>query len=303
MNIGQAKSIPVSYLLEKLGIKPTRKSQRETWYLSPFRNEKTASFHVNEKRNIWFDFGIGQGGDIIDLGRNILAAQKQSHSVSDALQWIHTIAGMPFQTSLVPSYNFIEDHTEDPVLIVKSVKSLFNKGLLNYLEQRGIPESVGIKSLKEVRIYNTKTQKNIFALGLINESDAYEVRNPFFKGCIGPKDISFIRGINDKPMGIHLFEGFMDYLSAITNQNGKLFADDVIILNSLSCIKMAIPYIQGYGYQKAFTWMDNDSSGQSATLFLENLCSNEQGLEHRPMNDIYKPFKDLNAWHMHKLEL
>ena len=31
------------------------------------RNEKTASCHINEKKNLWYDHGSGEGGSIIDL--------------------------------------------------------------------------------------------------------------------------------------------------------------------------------------------------------------------------------------------
>ena len=37
------------------------------WFRSPFRNERTASFKVDTQRNVWFDFGLGKGGDIFHL--------------------------------------------------------------------------------------------------------------------------------------------------------------------------------------------------------------------------------------------
>lgn len=51
MNIEQAKAISIVQILEIIGIKPTRLNQKEAWYLSPLRHEKTASFKVNLKRN------------------------------------------------------------------------------------------------------------------------------------------------------------------------------------------------------------------------------------------------------------
>ena len=38
------------------------------WYLSPLRLEKDPSFKVNRKLNVWYDHGIGKGGNLIDLG-------------------------------------------------------------------------------------------------------------------------------------------------------------------------------------------------------------------------------------------
>ena len=302
MNIAHAKAIPIAQILEKLGIKPVKKTANEAWFFSPFRKEKTASFKVNHKRNGWYDFGVGVGGDIIDLGQAYLASLKQSHSVSDVLTWLKNTAGnidLP-KPVCVPS---VKAEEENATLIIKSVLPLESRGLANYLESRGIPQRVGEKYLKQARVYNTNSEKNFTALGLQNESGFYELRNNLFKGCVGAKDITFIRGTEDKPPGIHLFEGFMDFLSVITMEEGRPFKDDTIILNSLSCIQKALPLIRNYGYSNAYTWMDNDAPGKSATLFFDNFFKSENKLVHHPKNNVYAPFKDVNAWHMKKLEL
>lgn len=57
----------VSYL-SQLGYEPEKIIHNDYWYLSPLREEKTASFKVNRKKNIWYDFGTGEGGTIIDFG-------------------------------------------------------------------------------------------------------------------------------------------------------------------------------------------------------------------------------------------
>lgn len=33
------------------------------WYKSPFRTEKEASFKVDLHKELWYDFGLGRGGD------------------------------------------------------------------------------------------------------------------------------------------------------------------------------------------------------------------------------------------------
>ena len=65
MNIEQANAISIVKILETINLKPTRTNEREAWYLSPLRDEKTASFKVHLKRNLWYDFGIGIGGDTV----------------------------------------------------------------------------------------------------------------------------------------------------------------------------------------------------------------------------------------------
>jgi hypothetical protein len=300
MNIEQAKAIPIAYILDLLNQKPIRKTNRETWYLSPLREEKNASFKIHHQKNVWYDFGLGIGGDGIDLVRSWLESQKHPHSVSDALQWLRNTV----DDSVIKPAQFIrnpENENNNSKLVIKSVRNLKHKALEHYLNERGIPITIADRFLKEVRVHNTETDKNFFALGLQNEESGYELRNVFFKGCVGTKHITFIRGSEAKPQGIHVFEGFMDYLSILAQQEGRPFKEDTIILNSLSCIKLALPYINNYGYTVAYTWMDNDSAGEKAKQTLDDFFKTQEGLIHKPMNRQYNHHKDVNAWHMHTL--
>ena len=47
MNIEQANAIAMAEILRKIGSRPVKQRGNDIWYLSPFRNEKTASFKVN----------------------------------------------------------------------------------------------------------------------------------------------------------------------------------------------------------------------------------------------------------------
>lgn len=303
MNIEMAKTIPIAEIFKALGVKPIRKTNKDEWYISPFRNEKTASFRVITKPNVWFDYGIGIGGDTVKLVCNILEAQKQAHSVSDSLKWLETHFRhiTPIITATpVPE---IEDDEQDPVLSIKSVKPIKNIALKHYLEKRGIPLSIAQALLKEVRIHNAKSGKNFFALGLENEETGYEVRNTFFQGCIGKKHISFVRGTESPADSINIFEGMFDYLSVVTQLNGKPLKGDTIILNSISCIRYAIPYMKDYGYKTVQTWLDNDEPGKKGVQLLAEFFSTEFDLRHIPMNKQYAGFKDVNDWHKSQLEL
>lgn len=54
--------------LSKQGYAPQKIRGNDYWYQSPFREEKTASFKVNRKLNVWFDHGSGNGGTLVDFG-------------------------------------------------------------------------------------------------------------------------------------------------------------------------------------------------------------------------------------------
>ena len=63
-----AKQIDLVEYLAALSFQPQKIHNQDFWYLSPLRKENTPSFKVNRSKNIWFDFGEGTGGDMIDFG-------------------------------------------------------------------------------------------------------------------------------------------------------------------------------------------------------------------------------------------
>ncbi|SFF14806.1 toprim domain-containing protein [Spirosoma endophyticum] len=300
MDIDQAKAIPIAEILSKLNIQPRKSNPDKLLYLSPIRQEKTPSFWVYTKTNRWHDFGDGSGGDLVDLVQAYLKFTREEHRISDALRWIKNMGGTVYEFTPVPVSQSTEAETS---LVLKTSKPIQHLGLIHYLEKRGIPLDIARRHLKEIHVRNQRTKKSFLALGFPNEEGGHELRNPFFKGCLGTKAISFVRGTEPKPVAIHLFEGFMDYLSAVSQLKGKSFTGDVIILNSLSCLKQITPYIQNYGYRIAYTWLDNDKAGEKATMSLAEFFKTQQDLVHKRMNRIYAPHKDVNAWHMHTLDL
>lgn len=299
MNIEKAKCIPMSEILDILNYKPHKSDTKDSWYLSPLRNEKTPSFHVNHTKNVWYDFGSGEGGDSIGFVTAYLKATNEADTIADALRWLKNMVGD--RHAFPKPVTFSELTPEESKLELKSVNNVNFFGLNNYLVSRGISLTVAHKYLKEVRVINKATQKEIIALGLKNEEKGYEIRNSFFKGCVGKKEISFIRGNTPKPKGINIFEGMFDFLTVVTKLNGKPIENDNIILNSTSLIERAYPYIKGYGYQVIYSWMDNDKAGELAEQRIEEICKSEENLTHRSMRHLYPSYNDVNAFHMRKL--
>ena len=68
MNCAEAKEIDIVEHLFSLGFQPKKIKGNDYWFLSPFRDEKEASFKVNKKFNVWYDHGLGKGGNLIDFG-------------------------------------------------------------------------------------------------------------------------------------------------------------------------------------------------------------------------------------------
>ncbi|OOQ57406.1 toprim domain-containing protein [Mucilaginibacter pedocola] len=297
MNIEQAKAIAIADILAKLELKPTRENETDATYYSPFRNEKTPSFHLNKIENVWFDHGEGEGGNAFQLVISILKYGGYSHQATDALRWIKNTNLDPLQ---ITPRDRVKGKKSNWKLI--DTRRLENVALLQYLVARGIDVEIAPKYLKEIYVQNVVTNTKIFAVGFQNEDGGYELRNKFFKSCVSPKTISFIRSDKPKPDGVMLFEGFMDFLTYATIHEGKL-EHDVIVLNSVACVDHAIRYIKNYGYKYAYTWMDNDKAGMKANQRLAEFIASEPGLKLKVNNHLYNGFKDLNECHMHSSNL
>lgn len=65
--IQDIKRLPIRAYLAERGLHPTKDHPRYGLYLSPLRKERTPSFKVDYMQNLWYDFGLGTGGSIIDL--------------------------------------------------------------------------------------------------------------------------------------------------------------------------------------------------------------------------------------------
>ena len=85
MDIETAKRIALDGFLESLGHSPVRRKGNVLWYLSPLREERTASFKVDAGLSCWYDFGLGRGGGIIALARELY----RSNDIKYLLECIH----------------------------------------------------------------------------------------------------------------------------------------------------------------------------------------------------------------------
>ena len=78
MNIQEAKNIRLVDFLAGFGHELVIQRGNSIWYKSPFRTEKEASFKVDLHKELWYDFGLGKGGDIITLAKEIYRTQDVS---------------------------------------------------------------------------------------------------------------------------------------------------------------------------------------------------------------------------------
>ena len=270
MTIQEIKAIPISDFLASKGYEPINRKGYKWWYLSPLHTEQTASFKVDLTKNVWYDFALGKGGNIIDLAMELYHTQN----ISEVLHMMgHSIIlpTTPIQSTCLQKGSSFED---------VEVKELLHPALINYLLGRGI-DSITAKS-QCVEIHYKSGDKRYFAIGFKNDADGFELRNPYFKGCIAPKAITTISNHEDT---CHVFEGFIDYLSYLI-----LHAEcDAVVLNSIVNIPCALPILNKYS--QICCHLDNDTAGRIGTRqIMEALgdkstdTSNEYG-EHKDLNE------------------
>jgi Toprim-like len=278
LSFSEAKKFPIVDYLTVLGIEPAKIRGTDYWYHSPFRDERTASFKVNTKSNVWFDHGTGSGGTLLDLG----AALHQC-TLSEFLMKLsegnHGLSPhQPLSTPIAPE-NKLE---------VLSAGTLSNPDLIYYLKKRGIDQDTANQHCKEVE-FRIGT-RSYSAIGFPNNSGAYELRNNWFKGSSSPKDVLFI---NKQSSKLCVLEGFMDFLSLqrINNPELKLLATDsnFLVLNSLSLLNRSIPIIKSHDSVSLF--LDNDRAATDAKMKLT-----ENGMSFRDAGPLYGKHKDLNEY-------
>ena len=61
------KNISIRLFLARRGIQPKYERNGYGMYLSPLREERTPSFKVDYVQNLWYDFGLGEGGTLLTL--------------------------------------------------------------------------------------------------------------------------------------------------------------------------------------------------------------------------------------------
>ena len=270
INCETARNFSVLKALEKLGHFPNRTTEKEAWFLSPFRSETQASFKVSRAKNRWFDHGEGVGGNVIDLVCRILKC-----SIQETLEFLkEDISSNSFKQHPI----FKEKETE--IDIVK-VHDIMHAALVQYLNLRGISLMIARIYCKEVW-YKYKDNQ-YFAIGLRNAKNGWELRNKIFKNSSSPKSYTYIQN-NSKQLII--LEGMFDLLSFATIDQELLNTSDILVLNSIGFIKAIERHIPKY--ESVHLYLDNDKAGERATEYLTKRYEHviDQSSSYKNHNDL-----------------
>jgi hypothetical protein len=273
-HIERIKQTPITDYLQSIGVSPVGTSGHQLVYSSPIVNEKTPSFFVEPKKNVFNDFASGQKGDVVRLVRLI-----EQLPFFDALNRLESLKGgncdvngmcngrvsnvnMTFQrraNDVTPaSFSFSGENSlpANPKTVITKVHTLSNPVLIQYIKHRGISIELANLYLKEVHFINQG--KQYFAIGFPNNGDGYELRSANYKSKTA-NGISVFEKYTDT---LNLFEGFFDFLSALQYYNTYTLRYTTIVLNSTSNLSLAYPYLKNRLVINCF--LDNDKGGQQA---------------------------------------
>jgi len=273
----ETKKIHILDYLEQNGHQPVKVKYGSAWFQSPTRSEKTPSFKVDLNKNLWYDFGTGEGGNLIDL-----VMKLNKYSVPEAMEHI---GGSSFS---------VGEHSFEPLddscrIKIDRIQELSNPALIQYLRFRKVSLSFARRFVNEA--YYTVHGKRYYALAFANDKGGYELRNAYFKTGSSPKYFTTLRGKD--PSKLNVFEGFMDFLSCCTFYK-QVPGFRTIILNSLSFLpKIETEFV---GKIEVNLLLDNDQAGRTAT---QNLMTTYKNIrDWAPI--LYPDHKDFNEFLMNR---
>lgn len=313
MTRDEALQIKIEDYLSSIGIQVAKSVGNNLWF-SLREDDKTPSFKIDTKENVWYDFGIGKGGNIIDLVQLI-----HGYDFHHAMLELENRKGT---LSTISTTVFKDVAKQQSSMVLLKVKNLFSFPLKNYVEERGINLEIASKYFKEIE-FELKGRKQ-FALGLKNDKGGFELRNKLLKSSIGDKAVTTINKGKDK---VAVFEGMFDFLSFITKYPNAEEAYTFKILNTVSYLNFEkednysialnklrnvfkdelknlddkVKYeidiykniIENIPYKEYHLLLDNDEAGDKAVICFKEAFSFSDIKDQR---NLYDGFVDFNEY-------
>ena len=265
---------------------------------SPFRSERTASFHILPHGYAWTDFGDGSRGGVVELVMRLESCEREV-----AIEKLREIrAGKASSQPIIRPYDQSKPSRQSSFKII-SVSQLQDETLLSYAHSRGISDATIQRFCYEVSVRTGGKVKTY--IGFLNNAEGFVLRSPE-KGKSGKRCTSSaptylnVDGVNcaePSSNSVAVFEGFFDFLSfmELTSDRIPRPKQDICVLNSVVNAQAAEDFIRSH--KAVHLYLDNDEAGRKASTTIK-----EYVLAANPEADItdhseeYKAFSDLNEW-------
>ena len=278
MNCEQIKEkVSIRRVLESFNLFPEKQNSKMAFYFAIDREEKKPSLCVDFVKNKAFDFGTGKNYDVVSIVQQI-----NQCSVSEALEYLKNF-DIPVNSLK------IQRRESDKNYEILQVKDIEHPALIQYLKSRKVYDQRHL--VKE--IHYQMNGKPYFGIGFYNNSGGVEIRNKYSKICLGKKDVTFIKNLDNLKYEVCVFEGYFDFLTYLNLPNAQNSNSDYLILNSTAMLfKVEEELIE---YHKIVLFLDNDLNGKNLTEKIINMYANVEDC-----SMFYRNFKDLNEWFIDK---
>lgn len=325
------RQTPMAAILADLGYRTDH--TRGNMYFSPFRDERTPSFHVNDFDHKWCDFGDVDsrgghpGGDTIALVERLLNCK-----LPEALAYLEKLSASPSIEAYKSEILSAGSKSGSSEIVLTKVKGRITlDALSNYaIYERHIPANILNRYCSQVnyflRYQNGSESRPRYAIGFPNADGQWTLRSPMRQhGKMstggGPTIIAsngdflfndaegHLRrksadgepfGPDEKAKSVVVFEGFLDALSYLAWKGVETPGDsDIVVLNSISNTQRALGFI--LDHEKVATYLDNDKAGRKTTEIIskevESIRREGLNIEHLDCSHAYANYNDVNeAW-------
>ncbi len=192
--------------------------------LSPFSNEKTASFYVVPSKGIFKDFSSGKGGDGISF-----VMEHEGMSYVEALRYLAKKYGVEIKEETVGQEQLLQQSDRDSLYIVMNYAKEYYRNLLFHSDEG---RSIGLSYFRERRFNDRTVEK--FELGFsVNDWDHFHKKamSAGYSEEMLEKAGLVIRKENAQSPGFRIYDRFRGrVIFPVHNLAGKVVAFGARIL-------------------------------------------------------------------------
>jgi DNA primase len=265
---------------------------------SPFRSERTSSFHILPHGYAWTDFGDGSRGGVVELVMRLESCERE-----DAIEKLREIRAGEAASQHIQRPSGQSKPSRQSSFKVISVSQLQDETLLSYSQSRGISDATIQRFCVEVAVRTGGKVKTY--IGFLNSTEGFVLRSPE-KGRPGKRCTSsaptYLNADGDNCAeppsdSVAVFEGFFDFLSFIelTSDRNLRPRQDICVLNSIVNAQTAADFIRSH--RTVHLYLDNDEAGRKTSNAIKDyvLAASQEAIITNHCEE-YKDFNDLNEW-------
>jgi len=129
------KDISIRWFLQERGIHPTKDYGNYGLYYSPYREDHKASMKVDFNKNVWIDYGIGEGGSIIDLVMKL----ENCSFIEAANRFERNTANVNLGSNADNNLSF---HRDNSAMTIQNIVPITHPKLIAWVQERKIDLSL-----------------------------------------------------------------------------------------------------------------------------------------------------------------